>query len=168
VQTFAAGSDLHARPVPPEVRNTEYRPGAVPPEMPGLLVGSRAERVRHAETLSGRAGAVVEVTRGLIALEAADAFLRWEEAAQQARQARKAAEAGDKLADELSKDFAAGLKVKVEEVVTARVLASEARAQYNEALYRQVVALADLERVTAGGVHAGLVEPAPARGDGDR
>jgi outer membrane protein TolC len=160
MQTFAAGSDLHARQVPQGVHNAEYRPGAVPPEMPTLLAGSRSERVKHAQSLSARAEAMIEATRNLIALEAADAFLRWEEASQQARQARKAADAGDKLANDLSKDFAAGLKVKVEEVVSARVLAAEARSQYNEFIYRQVLALADLERVTAGGFCAGLVEPA--------
>jgi len=159
MQTFAAGSDVHAALVPQAVRNTDYRPGAVPPEMPSLLVGSRLGRVKHAQDLSARAEAVLDATRKLVALEAADAFLRWEEAEQQARQARKAAEVGDKLADDLSKDFRAGLKVRVEEVASARVLAAEARSQYQEYLYRQIIALADLERVTAGGFRAGLVEP---------
>jgi outer membrane protein TolC len=159
MQTLAAGSDVHAAPVPQAVRNTDYRPGAVPPEMPSLLVGSRPERVKHAQDLSARAEAALEAARKLVALEAADAFLRWEEAERQARQARKAAELGEKLADDLGRDFRAGLKVKVEEVVSARVLAAEARSQYNEYLYRQIVALADLERVTAGGFRAGLVEP---------
>ena len=159
MQTFAAGSDVHATQVPQGVRNTDYRPGGVPLEMPTLLVGSRPERVKHAQDLSARAEAVLEATRKLVALEAADAFLRWEEAEQQARQARKAAEVGEKLADDLSKDFRAGLKVKVEEVVGARVLAAEARSQYNEYLYRRIIALADLERVTAGGFRAGVTEP---------
>jgi outer membrane protein TolC len=118
--------------------------------------------MQHAQDLSARAAAAVEATRNLIALEAADAFLRWEQAAEQVRQARAAAEEGDKLADELGKDFAAGLKVKIDEVLTARVLAAQARSQYNEYLYRQVVVLADLERITAGGFCAGLVAPAEA------
>jgi outer membrane protein TolC len=158
MQTFAAGADVHAAAVPQAVRNTEYRPGAVPPQMPTLLVGSRPERVKQAQDLSARAEAVLAATRSLVALEAADAFLRWEEAEQQARQAHKAAEVGEQLADDLGKDFRAGLKVRVEEVVSARVLAAEARSQYNESLYRQIIALADLERVTAGGFRAGLVE----------
>ncbi len=169
--TFAAGTDIHARHVPQGVNDTEYRPGAVPPEMPTLLVGSRTERMQRARSLSARAEAVVETTRNLIALEAEDAFLRWEEASDSARQAREAAEAGDKLADELSKDFAAGLKVRVEEVLSARVLAAQARSQYNEFRYRQVLALADLERATAGGFCAGLVDavaprPQPSAGQG--
>jgi hypothetical protein len=114
--------------------------------------------VKQAQDLSARAEAVLAATRNLVALEAADAFLRWEEAEQQARQAHQAAEVGEKLADDLGKDFRAGLKVRVEEVVSARVLAAEARSQYNESLYRQILALADLERVTVGGIRAGLVE----------
>jgi outer membrane protein TolC len=164
MQTFAAGSDIHARQVPQGLRDGEYRPGAVPPEMPTLLAGSRLERVKHAQSLSDRARAVAEVTRNLVTLEAEDAFLRWEEAAQQARQAREAADAGDKLADGLSKDHAAGLKVTLEGVINAQVLASQARSQYNEYVYRQILALADLERVTAGGFCAGLAQPATAEG----
>ena len=162
-QTFAAGSDLHAQQVLQGNHGTEYRPGAVPPEMPTLLVGSRAERIKHARTLQSRAEAMVETTRNLIVLEAEDAFLRWEEASTAARQARAAADAGDKLADELTKDSNAGLKVKVEELVTARVLAAQARSQYNEFLYKQIVALADLERATAGGFCVGLVVPTDSR-----
>jgi hypothetical protein len=43
-------------------------------------------------------------------------------------------------------------------------LASQARAQYNEYLYREIVALADVERATAGGFTAGLM-PAPPSAD---
>ncbi|MBI1918460.1 MAG: TolC family protein [Planctomycetes bacterium] len=163
METFAAGADIHSRPVPQEMYNNEYRPGAVAPEMPTLLAGSRHERMKRARDLHARAVAVVDVTRNLIVLEAEDAFLRWEEASREVPKAREAAETGAKLADDLSKDFAAGLRVRVEEVVNARVLASQARAQYNEFLYREILALADLERVTAGGFCAGLIGPAIAR-----
>jgi hypothetical protein len=159
--TFAAGSDIHALQVPQEAHNTEYRPGALPPEMPTLLVGSRPERMERARALHMRAVAVVEVTRNLIALEAADAFLRWEQAAQQVADARAAIETAEQLAKDLTKDFTAGARVKVEDVVNARVLAAQARSQYNEFLYRQILALADLERVTAGAFCAGLVEAPP-------
>ena len=54
-------------------------------------------------------------------------------------------------------------KAKLEGLVNARVLASQARAQYNEFLYREILALADLERVTAGGFCAGLTPPAASR-----
>jgi outer membrane protein TolC len=157
VHTFAAGSDVHAVAVPAAAHNNDYRPGAVGPEMPSMLAGPRPDRIQHARSLAGRADAVVATTRNLITLEVTDAFLRWEQASRQAQQARKAAGAGEKLADSLSKDLAAGLKVKVDEVVGARVLAAEARSRYNEYLYQEIIALADLERATAGGFPAGLV-----------
>jgi hypothetical protein len=158
VETFAAGSDIHAVPVPQETHNNEYRPGGVLPEMPTLLAGSRADRVKRAQSLHSRAQAMAETTRNLIALEAEDAFLRWEEAAAQIPEARGAAEAGDKLADDLNKDFTSGLRVKVEDVVNGRVLASQARSQYNEFLYRQILALADLQRITGGTFNPHLAE----------
>src|SRR5438445_4056527 len=173
METFAAGSDIHGSLVPQGIQNSEYRPGAVPPEMPTLLAGSRADRVKRAQSFNARAQAVAETTRNLIVLEAEDAFLRWEEAALQIQDAREAADAGDKLADDVSKDFTAGLKVKVEDVVNSRVLASQARSQYNEYLYRQILALADLERISGGAFSARLVEatisqPATGTGSGTR
>jgi outer membrane protein TolC len=155
-QTFAAGADIHSRQVPQEQHNTEYRPGTDPPEMPTILVGSRPERMKQAQSLSMRAAALVDKARGLIILEAEDAYKRWEEASEKVPHLRKAAEAGDRLADSLRKDFTSGQKVRPDEVVNAQVLTAQARSQLNEALYQQVLALADLERVTAGGFCASL------------
>ncbi len=175
MQTFAAGSDIHSHLIPPEIRNGEYRPEGVPPEMPTFLAGTRPERMKHAQDLYQRAQAVVEVTRNLIVLEAEDAFVRWQEASRQAREARQAADDADKVADSLTRDFTTGLKVKVEDVVNARVLASQARSQYNQFRHREALALVDLERATAGGFCAGLVDtgkaqvlPAPRKDNGDR
>ena len=84
-ETFAAGSDIHSVQVPQGSNDTDYRPGGLLPEYPTLLAGARGDRVKHAQSLLCRARAVVEVTRGLIALEAEDAFLRWEEAARATR-----------------------------------------------------------------------------------
>ena len=123
-----------------------------------MLAGSRSERIQHAEDLHARAEAVVEVTHNLIALEAEDAFLRWEEASLQLPAAREAADAGDQLADDLTRDFTGRLKVRTDEVVTARVLAAQSRALYNEYLFHKILAVADLERITAGGFCAKLVE----------
>jgi outer membrane protein TolC len=161
MDTFAAGSDIHAEQVPQDVRNQDYRPGAVPPEMPTLLVGQRAERMKRAHDLHARARFVVDMTRDLIALEVEDAYLRWEEASLQAAKAREAVDIGDKLAENVRKNFTVGLKEKVEDVINTRVLASQAHSQYNEYLYNQILALADLERATAGGFCAGLFEAPP-------
>jgi outer membrane protein TolC len=162
-ETFASGADIHAVLLPPGAQETDYRPAPIPPEMPALLVGSCTDRVKRAQSYSARAQAVTETTANLIALEAEDAFLRWEEASRQLAKAREAADTGDTLADDLSKDFAAGAKIKVEDLISARLLAAQARAQYNEYLYRQAVALADLERVTGGAFTCRLVEATAAQ-----
>jgi outer membrane protein TolC len=174
METFAAGSDIHATQVPQEEHNGEYRPGAVPPEMPTLLAGSRKERVSRAHSFHARALAAVDVTRNLVVLDAESAYLRWEQASLQAKEAREAAETAESNARDLNKDYTAGAKVKVDDVVNAWVLASQARAQYNEALYRQILALADLERITAGAFCAKLTElvapgaPGKEKGNGKK
>jgi outer membrane protein TolC len=158
LETFAAGGDIHSRPVPTGTHDTEYQPAAVGPEMPGLLVGSKGERMQRAHDLHVRAEGVVQETRDLIALEVEDAFLRWEVAGQQAARARDAADTGDRLAAQLRRGFTTGQRVKIEDVVNAHVLASQARSQYNQYLYDEILALADLRLATAGGFHTGLVE----------
>lgn len=162
VPTFANASDIHARPVPQGIANGEYRPGAVGPEMPNVMVGHRSYRVEHTRDLYARALAVVDKARGLIALEAEDAYLRWRQAATKVAQSRDAARKGSKLSEDTRRDFGADQKVKAEDVLTNEVLASQAQAQYNEARYNLILALAALERVTAGGFCAGLAGPAPA------
>jgi outer membrane protein TolC len=162
METFASGADIHAQPVPQGVHDDEYRPGANPPQMPDMLAGPRPSRMKTAQSYSARAAAVAEETRNLLALEARNAFYRWEEASQQASHAHEAADTGKNLADGLNKDYIADpTKKKLEDLVTARVLASQARSQYNEYLFRLILALADLQRVTAGAFCAGLA-PAPA------
>jgi outer membrane protein TolC len=161
--TFAGVGDIHAREVPPGTRDNEYRPGGVPPEMPTTLVGCRDDRVQRAESFNQRAAALTQKTRDLVALEAEDAFHRWQEAARKLERARRAADTGNRLADTLRKDFTTGQRVRLEEVVNAQVLASQARSQANQFLYEEILALADLERATAGGFCAGLAGPAPVQ-----
>jgi outer membrane protein TolC len=157
-ETFAAGTDIHATLVPQGVQNSQYRPGAIAPEMPVILYGPRSERVKNAQLYHARALSLVEVVRKLITLEAEEAFNVWEEAASQVSAAREAADAADLLADSLTKDFTAQLRVRIDEVVNARVLAAQTRAQHNEYLFKQIIALAGLARVTAGGFQSELAE----------
>jgi hypothetical protein len=163
--TFASGGDIHARAVPATIHDAEYLPGTQPPEMPGTLVGTRGDRVQRARSLNDRAAALAEKARELVALDAQNAYHRWEEAARKLVPGRRAAETGDRLADNLRKDFTSLQKVRLEEVINAQVLASQARSQYNQFLYEEILALADLERVTAGAFCAGLAgaptPPAP-------
>src|SRR5262249_6117938 len=132
--------------------NTEYRPGAIGLEMPTLMVGPRRTRVERAGDLAARAAAVVDKTRHLVALEAEDTFLRWEEAARQLPLAKEAADKAQPLAIKTQQNFAGGQSVRVKEVLDSLVHGEQSRAASNEALYRYLIGLAALERVTAGGV----------------
>ena len=118
----------------------------------------KAYRQARAEDLSARAGAVVDKARGLITLEAEDAYLKWQQNSTNAARARDAADRGDKLAERIREDFKTlGEAVDYKEVLEAVVIASQARAQYNEAKFKLIVALASLERITGGGFPSGLV-----------
>lgn len=156
VRTFAIGADIHSTPVPTGTANGEYRPGALAPEMPVQLTGKRKDRIARAEDLFDRSSAVVDKTRNLITLEAEDAYLKWYDYSRRAVETKKAADLGRKLAKDTSEAFRAGQKVKPEDVTTNEVLAAQAQAQHNEAVYWLILALADLERVTAGGFCSGL------------
>jgi hypothetical protein len=159
VDTFAAGADIHANPVPQGSTGAEYKPAAVGPEMPVKLVGSRTLRMERAKDFSGRASAVAEKTENLVALEAEDTYHRWREAKDKVTTLRDAEDAGRKLAENTRKDFRGQQAVKIDDVLTSEVVAGQARSTYNEALLNQAIALSALERVTGGGFHAGLVAP---------
>jgi outer membrane protein TolC len=162
-RTFAAGADIHARPVPQGIANSEYRPGAISLEMPTLFAGPRSSRVARARDLSGRAAAVVEKTRNLVVLDADDAYLRWAEWAHKVPQTRDAAQAGSRLAKTTREDFRASQKVRIDDILANEVLAGQAQSSYNEALYQQLISLAGLQRVTAGGFDAGFGNPRSPR-----
>ena len=154
--TYAAVADVHATLIPAGTSDGEYRPGALPPEMPTTLVGRRSDRMERARDFSDRAAAVIDKTRNLITLEATDAYLRWKETSDKVARTRDAATAGGRLAANTREDFRSDQKVKIEDVLTNEVLAGQARSSANEALYQNVLALAALERVTAGGFPSGL------------
>jgi outer membrane protein TolC len=160
--TFASAVDLHARSIPQGISNSEYRPGALGPEMPTSLAGSKSARMERARALSARADAVVEKTRNLIALEAEDAYIKWEESNNKMQTVREAAEKAEKLAKETADDFVGQQAVKIDEVLANQVLWGQAQALYNEAQYQRILALAALERVSGGGFCAGLAGSAPA------
>ena len=79
IQTFAAGSDIHTELIVHGVSHRGYQPSALAPMMPVTLSGRRASRVEGARELGSRSRAVADKTRGLVALEAAAAYLRWRE-----------------------------------------------------------------------------------------
>jgi outer membrane protein TolC len=155
-KTFAFGADIHARPVPQGMSNREYRPGATGLEMPPSLAGPRSSRVDHAQDLNARAAAVVDKTRNLIALEAEAMYYKWEDASRRVSSGQTAEQAGNRLSKSTREGFLASQRVKIEDLLMNEALAAQAMASYNEALYDLAVALADLQRVTAGGFDAGF------------
>jgi outer membrane protein TolC len=150
VQTFAAGGDIHAHPIPQGVSNHEYRPGAIGLEMPAFLIGKRPERVQRARAFYERAGAVVSKTQNLITLEVEAAYYKWKEALDRAGILSKTTDLARQVADSTNSRFL-DKKATGEELVRAITLKDQSDAQYNEALYNHALALAMLERVTAGG-----------------
>ena len=123
----------------------------------------KGPRVERARDMQDRANAVVDKTRNLITLEVEDAFLKWREAARKVALLERTPDVASKLADNLQTRFAEKGNVPAEDVVRSYLVASQAQAQYNEAVYQHALALAALERVTAGGFNAGLVPLAPPR-----
>ena len=99
----------------------------------------------------------------VFALEVEDAYLKWREAANRVTALESAPDRASKLADTTMNRFAEGGKVPAEDVVRSSLVSSQAQASYNEALYQYALGLAALERVTAGGVDAGLVGETPAK-----
>jgi hypothetical protein len=159
VHTFASAADLHARHVPQPFYGEEFRPGGIPLAMPVALVGSRDGRTESARDYGTQAAAVAEKTRNLVALEAEEAYYVWEEWSRKVVLYHDAEEIGDRLTGSLRQEFRGALKRVIEGVLPESLLAAQARADYNEALFRQAIALAALERVTGGAFCAGLVTP---------
>jgi hypothetical protein len=151
VPTLASGADIHARMIPPGSRDKDYRPEPIVPEMPPQLVGSKADRVSRAMAYSQRAEAVYDKARNLVVLEAETAFLNFELAGERVKFAKEQYEAGKRLAEYVEGNLE-NLKVAKELLLTAYAEAVQSQAAYYEAVYQYLLALAALERVTAGGV----------------
>jgi outer membrane protein TolC len=150
VPTLASGSDLHSKQVPMAMRNGEYRPGAIAPEMPGTLVGRTAERVQKATLLSQRQDALYDHTASLIRLDAAKAYLAWDAATKQVKDAKEKFERGKRLLEQSR--AAAIARQDPQLLVMNEALAGKAQSEYVDAVYAHIKTLAALERITAGGV----------------
>ena len=150
VQTLAIGSDLHSRFIPGPHRNGEYRPGALSPEMPATLVGSREDRVARATEISLRQDVLYDKTKQLVALEAVNSFFHWQECNEKLYLA-KARYERSKIIAEQSKPLASQTK-NMEPLIRLQAMVGKAQADYIEAVFEHIKALATLERVTSGGV----------------
>jgi outer membrane protein TolC len=154
--TFASGSDLHSQPLPAGSYDENYKPGAVGPEMPVTLAGSRKDRVEQAKIYAGRAEVVVEKVRNLIVLEAEQAVLRWAEAARKLPELEAAYQAAEAARKKTQQVFApeGTPREPIDRLFEAGALAMRLRSEINQNRYRLLLALAALERVSACGFHA--------------
>lgn len=148
--TYANAADIHARPIPGAQHSPDYKPGAIGPEMPDRIVGKRDTRTAIASIYADRAKSAADQARSLVGLEAENAYYEWVAASRHVEAARTSAKSGRELKARL-REAAGGVQTK-EEVLTAEVSATLAEAAFNRALYDQIVALSNLERITAGGV----------------
>jgi outer membrane protein TolC len=156
VGTYAGAADLHATPIPQGVANEEYRPGAIPPEMPVVLVGRVHDRVARATDFSQRAGAVVDKTRNLIVVEAENGHQRWREARDKVQHYDlRAIEIADALYSSHEKKVLERIetdKFGGRDLTDSTMQKFEYRAYYLEARFEYALSLAALERITAGGL----------------
>lgn len=148
--TFAGGSDLHSKPIPQAVRNGDYRPGAIPPEMPTEIAGKVDDRVARMCEHVRYHEAMHEKTVNLVRLEAINAYLNWEQAVKKVSDARERHKRAQDLVEKAR--AAATTKMDPELLVQQESLASKAQARYVEAVYEQILALISLEKVTGGGI----------------
>jgi hypothetical protein len=156
VHTFAAASDLHANHVPQPIYREEFRPGGIPLAMPNILVGPRDGRAATAQNFSIQAAAVAQKTRNLAILEAEEAFYLWQEWSQKVVFLGEADKIATQLGRDLHEELHGSLKHLIEALIPESLLAAQTRTDYYEALFRQAIALAALERVTGGVFCAGL------------
>jgi outer membrane protein TolC len=150
VPTFASGGDLHSKDVPATIRAKEYRPGGIMPEMPTQLVGTKYDRVERAMAYSEKAEQVYEKARNLVVLEAQNAFYEYKLANENLIYSKAQVE----LANDLFKrtrENVDNIKEK-DQIVQAYITVGKVQADYTKAILDHVLALAALERITAGGV----------------
>lgn len=155
-RTFAQGADIHVQPIPQGVMNGEYRPGAIGPEMPPSVAGPKADRVARVTDLFQRSLAVLDKATHLVSLDVEAQYLKWREslAAVQSLSSIQtvARELPDRVMKLAPKDYTSS------NVIQANKTAIEVQAELNEALHNHALALAGLERATAG---AFRIYPAP-------
>jgi outer membrane protein TolC len=151
VPTLASGADIHAKEIPQPLRTaTEYRPGGIIPEMPTQLVGSKYDRVCRAMAFAQRAEAVYEKARNLIIVEAEGTFFDFELASEKLTLSKQQFDLSKDL-QQRARDAQENTKAK-DQLLQAEVVAAKAQSDYLQAVQEYLLALAALERVTAGGI----------------
>jgi outer membrane protein TolC len=155
--TWVIGSDPHAQSIPPALYNGLYRPGALGAEYPAMLAGRKADRLAHAEELYTRSRAVVDKAINLVSLDVEVQYLNLEEAAEGVQSLQGIQKLARDLPGKVQKlnpkDFTSAA------VIQANTTAVLVRTQLNEAMHNHAIALAGLERASAG---AFRIYPIPA------
>ncbi|MFN4260680.1 MAG: TolC family protein [Gemmataceae bacterium] len=163
--TFAAGADLHAEPLPAG-NGSQLAPRVLGVEMPTMLAGDRHARVARAKALSVRAEAVADKTLQLITLEAQDAYWQWRQHDEEIARLQKALTSAAAVSSQTEKDFKIrGSRVTFDEVILTKLLTIQTRRAMVDSRYQLLLVLAALERVTAGGFHAGICSALDAPAD---
>ena len=150
VMTFAMGADIHSRAVPQGVINGDYRPGAIGLDVPPMLFGKRDSRVARAQDIHDRTAFVVEKAENLVMLEVEVYYLKWKQASGQIKTLEGSLKLASKVAETQAQRFTQQV-IGGEEYVRAQALRDQTQAEYNDALYQHALALAGLQRSTAGG-----------------
>ena len=148
-KTFAWSGDIHAKPIPQGIFNNEYRPGAIGLEMPPFLGGRKADRVDRASALNQRASAVVDKTQNLVSLDVEAQFLKWQEAVEDIQNLREIYDTAQKLPDQVLK-LMQGKDLTGMAIIQSNMVAIQVRTQLNDEMHIHALALAGLERATAG------------------
>jgi outer membrane protein TolC len=153
VPTMAAGADIHARLFTSGSRDpgSNYRPEPIIPEMPGMVVGKRSERVARVAALSRRADAVQDKARDLLTLEAETSFFDFDDAAKNVSISKESLAAAKDLMERVREGFD-NPKAAKDQLVLSYGQAAEAQAEYHIAVFQYLLEMAAMERVTAGGV----------------
>ncbi|MCX7665166.1 MAG: TolC family protein [Gemmataceae bacterium] len=152
--TFANGGDIHSKSLPTTTYEPTYRPGAIGLDVPDKLLGDRSTRTRSAQMIAARAEAVHEKAKNLVTLEATTAYIDWVRAKEKVALARQGVKAAKEM-QERQREATGGNFTK-SEILTTEASVTKAQVSLNEALYDQIIALATLERVTAGGIRLNL------------
>jgi hypothetical protein len=149
-RTFAQSSDIHVQPVPQGIMNGEYRPGAFAPEYPSLLAGRKSDRAQRARFLDERMSAVVDKAENLVSLDVVAQYLKWQESVEDIQQLRSVYELAQKLPDQVQK-LMQGKDLTGVAIIQSNMTAIQVRTQLNDEMHIHALALAGLERATAGG-----------------
>jgi outer membrane protein TolC len=170
MRTFASGSDIHAKPIPSgDVGGVDFRPSIVGPDMPPTLTGSREARVQQAHDYCQRAQALTAKTRNLIVLEVEDLYRRWVDKSEKAAHLEKAYREAQKFSEKMKQSFnkeERGSYPNVDEVLNAGLIATRLQLEWKEAHFQALLALAALERATAGGFVVDFDAAPACKGEG--